>query len=88
MSVELEWRLFDDVEDAYREWSDASAAVELAYRHWLIAPAATAQVPYAAYVAALDGEEQAAEGYAQSLLRYFVGRARARFVAKWMDREA
>jgi hypothetical protein len=88
MSVEGQWRLFDDVEDAYHEWRTASADVESAYRHWLIAPAAAAQIRYTAYVAALDGEEYAAEGYAQSLLRYFVGRARARFVARWMGREA
>jgi hypothetical protein len=88
MSIELQWRLFDDVEDAYREWRQASAAVEVAYRHWLIAPAAAACRPYAEYVAALDGEEHAAEGYEQSLLKYYAGRARARFVAKWMDGEA
>jgi hypothetical protein len=88
MSIELQWRLFDDVEDAYREWCNASAAVELAYRHWLIAPAAAARIPYAEYVAALDGEEDAAERYEQSLLKYFAGRARARFVANWMGGEA
>jgi hypothetical protein len=50
-SIELQWRLYDDVEDAYREWSRASAAVESAYRRWLIAPAAAAGIPYAAFLA-------------------------------------
>jgi hypothetical protein len=88
MSLGLQPPLSDDMNDAYREWRRQSAAVDSAYRHWLTAPATAAHAAYAAYVAALDGEEYAAEGYARSVVRYLRGHERERLLAAWLDPQA
>jgi hypothetical protein len=88
MSLGLQARLIDDLEDTYRDWRRASAAVEAAYRRWQLAPATAAHRAYAEYVASLDDEEDAAEEYAQSFLRYLRGRTRERILSEWLDREA
>jgi hypothetical protein len=88
MSLGLQSRLIDELEDAYREWRQACAAVESAYRRWKIAPATGAHKAYAEYVASLDDEENAADEYAQSFLRYLRGRTRERILSEWLERDA
>ena len=68
-------RLIDDTVDAYLEWREHSAAVEDAYRRWTIATSSESRVAFAAYVAALDREEQASFFYAGMVGR--ASRARA-----------
>jgi hypothetical protein len=50
---------------AYIEWREESAEVSDAYRWWAIAPAEDAVCRYAAYQAALDREEAAADAYTE-----------------------
>jgi hypothetical protein len=57
---------------AYIEWREESAEVWDAYRSWAIAPDDDAVCAYAAYQAALDREEAAANAYAELMER--VGR--------------
>jgi hypothetical protein len=55
--------------DAYAGWRDQCSATERVYRGWASARGADADVWYAAYSAALDREERAAERYAETLRR-------------------
>jgi hypothetical protein len=55
--------LIDAVFDGYTAWRERSAAVELAYRDWSMAPADDRARSYAVYVGALDREEHAAAVY-------------------------
>jgi hypothetical protein len=55
--------------DAYAGWRDQCSAAERAYRCWVAARGADADAWYAAYCAALDREERAAERYAETLRR-------------------
>ena len=64
MALSKRSRLIDDAVDAYLEWREQSAAVHAAYRRWTTAAAGDARVAFAAYVAALDREEQASTFYA------------------------
>jgi hypothetical protein len=57
----------DAVVAAYRNWRCQSAGVRAAYRTWLCGPASDARAAFAAYGAALDREERAADIYAQCL---------------------
>lgn len=55
--------LIDAVMDGYVAWREESAAVRAAYGDWHRAPADEAEPAYAAYGAALDREERAADAY-------------------------
>jgi hypothetical protein len=57
--------LIDDLMDAYHGWCEESAAVDSAYQRWSIASPDKAADAFAAYVAALDREEQASADYAR-----------------------
>ena len=50
--------------DAYVDWREEGAAVWHAYERWTCAPPAEALFAFAAYEAALDREERAADVYA------------------------
>jgi hypothetical protein len=63
--------LTDDAMDAYDEWRHESEEVESAYRRWSTAPPTDAALAFAAYVAALDREDQASIWFAQ-IVRYGV----------------
>ena len=54
---------------AYIEWREESAEVWDAYRWWAMAPAEDAVCSYAAYLAAVDREEEAAKTYAELIER-------------------
>lgn len=54
---------------AYREWSNESVAVRLAYRAWRGASALDEPRAFSAYRAALDREEAAAVLYARRMRR-------------------
>ena len=55
--------------DAYVDWREERAAVWLAYDGWNSAPTADAAVAFAAYRAALDREERAAEVYGRLVMQ-------------------
>jgi hypothetical protein len=57
-------RLVDEAVVAYVEWREESGAVWVAYGRWASAPAEDAGHAHAAYRAALDREEAAAQVYA------------------------
>ena len=59
--------LVDDVLASYVEWREALDHADEAYRTWLEAPAAEEPWRFAAYAAALDREEAAADSYAESI---------------------
>ena len=53
---------------AYAEWRMSCTAVWAAYRDWLDAPKADAKVAHAAYTAALDREDAAAQAYSMLVM--------------------
>jgi hypothetical protein len=55
--------LIDAIMDGYVSWREESAAVEKAYREWVGARREDRAVAFAAYSAAVDREEYAAEDY-------------------------
>ena len=55
--------LIDAAMDGYVAWREESAVVETAYGRWLRAEPAEEGLAFAAYLAALDREERAAETY-------------------------
>ena len=55
--------LIDAVMDGYVAWREESAAVETAYGRWLRADPVEGELAFAAYFAALDREERAADTY-------------------------
>ena len=57
-------RLVDDMADAYDDWHEECALVRNASAQFSIAPGADRAMAFAAYMAALDREERAAESYA------------------------
>ena len=61
--------LIDEAMERYVEWREECAAVENAYTNWSKAPAGEAELPYAAYGAALDREQIAASLYGRALVR-------------------
>ena len=71
MALSKRSRLIDDAVDAYLEWREQSAAVQDAYRRWTTAAPGDTRVAFAAYVAALDREDQASIWFAQ-IVRYGV----------------
>ena len=56
--------LLDAAHDAYADWLEESRAVEQLYARWRGASRDERGLAYAAYAAALDREERAAEVYA------------------------
>ena len=62
--------LVDAVVDAYVDWREEEARVRVAYRRWMRASEEDQIRAYAAYTAALDREERAAELYGAALGRY------------------
>lgn len=58
----------DDVLAAYSAWRSECAAVRAAYGRWARGATRDADVTVAAYLAALDREERAAERYARLLV--------------------
>ncbi|HTE63569.1 MAG TPA: hypothetical protein VK631_24650 [Solirubrobacteraceae bacterium] len=61
--------VIDDVMDAYVEWREECAEVEVAYLRWSIASPTDALLAFAAYVAALDREDRASSSYAEVIQR-------------------
>jgi hypothetical protein len=59
--------LVDDVLASYVEWREGLDDANDAYRRWREAPSAEEPRRFAAYTAALDREEAAADSYAQSI---------------------
>lgn len=55
--------LIDAVMDGYVAWREESAAVQTAYGRWLRTDPGEQGLAFAAYLAALDREERAAETY-------------------------
>lgn len=61
--------LVDEMLDRYIEWREYAAAAADTYRDWCAAPAREQALRFAAYTAALDHEEAAANGYAESIMQ-------------------
>ena len=59
----------DEVAQCYVSWCEACYLVRLAYRLWVDSTRAERCLTYAAYVAALDREERAADMYADRIDR-------------------
>jgi hypothetical protein len=68
--------LLDAAHDAYADWRDESSAVAQLYTRWSEATANQRAFAFAAYTAALEREERAAQVYAD-----MVGMAAA--AARW-----
>jgi hypothetical protein len=62
-------QLVDEAVDAYVEWREESGTVRVAYSRWASAAAEDAERAHAAYQAALDREEVAAQVYASLIER-------------------
>ena len=62
-------RLLDGLVDAYVLWREACARVTVAYRSWASDSSPRNRAAFAAYLAALDAEQQAAEVYAEFVRR-------------------
>jgi hypothetical protein len=62
-------KLIDRVMDAYVDWRQESAQVDLAYRRWSMAAASDPADAFAEYAAALDREEIASRSYARIIRR-------------------
>jgi hypothetical protein len=60
-------------EETYATWREASDGVEDAYRTWADAPRRERSLAHAAYVLALDREEDAARAYQDLVERPRVG---------------
>lgn len=73
------WRdpCLDAVMDSYVEWREESQIVETAYERWAESERFERGLAYAAYRAALDREEKAADAYALAATR-LLGAARRR----------
>ena len=55
----------DDLLEGYVSWREACGAVWRAYERWIGSNRGERTLAYAAYLAALDGEERAASTYAR-----------------------
>ena len=55
----------DQLLEGYVSWREACAAVWRAYERWIGSDRGERALAYAAYLAALDGEERTARTYAQ-----------------------
>ena len=61
--------LTDEAIDRYVDWREQSLAVQALYDRWASAASSERSGRFAAYAAALDCEERAAERYASSIMR-------------------
>jgi hypothetical protein len=59
----------DELLGSYISWREECYAVRLAYERWIASDRGERGLAYAAYVAALDGEEHAARTYAHRVER-------------------
>jgi hypothetical protein len=57
----------DDMMDDYVSWRDACAAVAVSYEDWKCSDRPDERLAFSVYVAALDGEEQAATAYQRAV---------------------
>ena len=57
----------DDMLDDYVSWREACAAVAVSYLSWKRADRHDQKLAFSVYVAALDGEEQAATAYQRAV---------------------
>jgi hypothetical protein len=69
MSAHVQAWLVDEAVDAYVDWREECATVRDAYERWGRAAAADSGSAFAAYWAAVDREERAAEIYAELMGR-------------------
>ena len=69
MRTRTEARPVDRLIEAYVGWRDACLIVEDAYASWSRTARPGAAAAFQRYCAALDAEEQAADGYARMLRR-------------------
>jgi hypothetical protein len=60
-------RLVDEMMDDYVSWREACAAVALSYENWECSEPRDMKLAFGVYVAALDGEEQAATAYQRAV---------------------
>ena len=59
----------DELLEGYVSWREACGAVWRAYERWIGSDRGERRLTYAAYLAALDGEERAARTYAHHTAR-------------------
>jgi hypothetical protein len=59
----------DDMMDGYVSWREACAAVAVSYQNWKRSDRRDQKLAFSVYVAALDGEEQAATAYQRAVAR-------------------
>jgi hypothetical protein len=78
----VQWAI-DELAECYVSWREGCRAVRLAHQRWADSTRADGRLAYAAYVAALDGEEQAARRYARHIER--VNRISGRIGAEASD---
>ena len=71
-------RLVDKALDTYVDWREESTSVSDAYRSWADHRDVDSPLRYAAYVAALEREQQACEAYVRALARVSGQRRSAR----------
>jgi hypothetical protein len=69
LSNVAEQDLANEMTDAYVDWREECVAVWLAYGCWTCAPTADAVFAFAAYQAALDREERAADVYGRLVMQ-------------------
>lgn len=69
MSAQSEARLMDDAVDAYVAWREECTSLRNAYEWWTVASTPDARSAFAAYRAAVDREERAADVYADRMTR-------------------
>jgi hypothetical protein len=69
MTTQIQPDLIDDLMEIYVEWREECVRLGEAYERWLGAPVTERSLAFAAYRAALDGEEQASAVYADRVDR-------------------
>ena len=75
----IESQLLDNAFDCYVDWRDEAARVHAAYRRWDRCAERDRAGAYAAYLAAVDSEERAAQLYGAMVRSYrFATRDRTR----------
>lgn len=73
MTADTRPELTDHLIGSYSDWRMQCLNVRAAYEHFTVAPAAERALAFAAYRAALDREDSAADAYAEQVRQ--VGRA-------------
>lgn len=67
MSTHIPPELIDDLMEIYVEWREECIALNEAYERWSDGPVEEREMAFAAYLAALEREEQASAVYADRL---------------------